>query len=449
MVNRVVKQDLEDFSQKILPTVSTCSTIDLTLTPLVPLEVMHSTLITFIIVPEDAEDAEDEEDVHIQQDTTPSLEIVLKDGKDNIISNIKFNSIDDAVSSGKALAKLTFVPQPDTSYHLCYNYYKGEYDQSLVLTDFHVEALVHGHRLAEVFNVFGGLGSGSSGIEWKQGEMILQDGNLSREVKKMILNFSYSLSDYKIIDGTVLHCAVVGASKNMVDLITEYIGMEACDRGGQTLLHTASACGNVQMAKALIDSYVRNEGHRYTKYTAGLEEAFLSRHVDKKGLSVMHYASHYGQINVVNFLYEVMGQGAFSLRNHVGETPLILASRSGHMNVARFCVDFGGQESIELTDNEGVTALLSVIDTENNNYDVIKLLIDSGVDTNAVDNTGDSAMHNACWRGRLEVVKLLYEVMGQGAFSLQSDDGSTPLTLASYRGHINVAQFCVDFGGQE
>jgi ankyrin repeat protein len=229
----------------------------------------------------------------------------------------------------------------------------------------------------------------------------------------------------------------------MVDLITEYIGMEACDRVGQTLLHTASACGNVQMTKALIDSYVQNEGNRYT---AGIEEAFLSRHVDKEGLSAMHYASHYGQIDVVNFLYEVMGQGAFSLRNRDGKTSLSLASYRGHSNVAQFCVDFGGQESIEWTDNEGRTALLSAIETENNNYDVIKLLIDSGADTSAVDDDEDSAMHYVSWAGRFEVAKLLYEVMGQGAFSLRDHDGSTPLILAILRNNEDVAQFCVEFG---
>ena len=454
VVSRVVEQDLHDFSQKVIPTVLTCSTIDLTLTPLVPLEVMHSIFITFTITTtEDNEDVENEEDgPHIQQDdTTPSLVIVLKSGKDDIISDTEFTSIDDAVSSGKAVAKLSFVPQPNTSYHLSYNYSKGEYYQSLVLTDFHVEALIHGHTLAEVFNVFGALGSGncsgSSEIEWKRGEMILRDGSsLSREIKKMILSFSYSLSTYDIIDGTVLHCAVVGASKSMVDLITEYIGMEACDKGGRSLLHTASACGNIQMAKALIDSYVRKEGHLYS---TGLEEAFLTGHVDKEGWSVMHYASHYGKVDAVMNLLEVMGQGAFSFQNHAGSTPLTFASQSGHIDVARLCVEFGSQASIELTDNEGMTALLSAIQTRNiNNYDVIKLLIDSGADTNVLDNDGYSAMHHASMTGRLEVIKLLYEVMGQGIFSLQNHTGSTPLTLASQSGHIDVARLCVEFGSQ-
>ena len=79
VVSRVVEQDLHDFSQKVLPpTVLTCSTIDLTLTSLVHVEVIHSLLITFTITTtEGNEDIENEEDgpPHIQQDDTrtPSL----------------------------------------------------------------------------------------------------------------------------------------------------------------------------------------------------------------------------------------------------------------------------------------------------------------------------------------------------------------------------------------
>ena len=104
-------------------------------------QVFHSILIKAIIAPKegkhDDDDDDAEEDDLIQQvtPTTSSLDIILKNGKDDVIDEIVFISIGDAVSSEKALAKLSFVPRPDTSYHLYYKYLNG-YDQPLVLTDF-------------------------------------------------------------------------------------------------------------------------------------------------------------------------------------------------------------------------------------------------------------------------------------------------------------------------
>ena len=48
------------------------------------------------------------------------------------------------------------------------------------------------------------------------------------------------------------------------------------------------------------------------------------------------------------------------------------------------CVEFGSQASIHIVDDNGRTALHHA--SRVGNYDVVRLLIDSGADTSAVDN---------------------------------------------------------------
>ena len=57
-------------------------------------------------------------------------------------------------------------------------------------------------------------------------------------------------------------------------------------------------------------------------------------------------------------------------------------------------------------------------------------------------------MHKAACFKQLEVVKILAERMGQGAFDLQDNHGTTPLLYASMAGSIDIVKFGVEFGTQ-
>ncbi|KAL2865163.1 ankyrin repeat-containing domain protein [Aspergillus lucknowensis] len=98
------------------------------------------------------------------------------------------------------------------------------------------------------------------------------------------------------------------------------------------------------------------------------------------------------------------------VRDRDGNTPLILA--------ARFC------------DESFLKPLLT--------------LVNRGVDLEARNHVGRTALAEAAWRGRAEIAKLLLE---SGAkIESRDNDGSTPLILAAVDGHEKVVKLLLDRG---
>ncbi|VDI16368.1 Hypothetical predicted protein [Mytilus galloprovincialis] len=71
----------------------------------------------------------------------------------------------------------------------------------------------------------------------------------------------------------------------------------------------------------------------------------------------------------------------------------------------------------------------------------------SRVDTTIKDNEGRSALHLACQNGHTEVIKLLMDV-GMN-INDTTNRGSTPLHLACFGGHYETVKFLLDLNGQE
>ena len=106
----------------------------------------------------------------------------------------------------------------------------------------------------------------------------------------------------------------------------------------------------------------------------------------------------------------------------------------------RLCIDYTDVDTFFDLLEEGALALGGA-----GNVDVVKLFVAAGMDVDAKDRYGQTALHVAAGRGRLDIVKFL---KCAGA-NLEARDaaGYTPLGRAGRRGHTDVVDYLRSVGG--
>src|SRR5512135_2236528 len=112
----------------------------------------------------------------------------------------------------------------------------------------------------------------------------------------------------------------------------------------------------------------------------------------------------------------------------------------------------GNKERIELfikagmdvnaKDNDGNTALMRA--SAGDNFEMVRLLINKGADLNARDNAGYTALMFASSKGDLELVTLL--IKNGADVNASNNDEETPLMLDSLKGHIAITQLIIKNG---
>ncbi|KAK8080213.1 hypothetical protein PG997_008031 [Apiospora hydei] len=102
----------------------------------------------------------------------------------------------------------------------------------------------------------------------------------------------------------------------------------------------------------------------------------------------------------------------------------------------------GDNHSVGVKDSAGQTSLH--VASSRGRLEVAKLLIEKGADIKAAENDGRTPLHWASWGGHLEVAKLLIE---KGAdVKAAENDGRTPLHWASNGGRLEVAKLLIEKG---
>ena len=139
-----------------------------------------------------------------------------------------------------------------------------------------------------------------------------------------------------------------------------------------------------------------------------------------------------------------------NMRGPDRNTPLMEAAYGGHAETVKLLLDRGADPSVKKRDGATAWTLTSnsqVLDVFKNvealvtaagegNQAAVQDLMRKGTPVNALNRSGEGALHTASWHGRTEIVKLLLD---NGANpELKKADGATALSLASGQNHSQI-----------
>ena len=182
-----------------------------------------------------------------------------------------------------------------------------------------------------------------------------------------------------------LHAASAAGNTEMVKLLLDHgIQVDLLDENGLSPLHAASARGRPVIVKLLLDHGAQVD----------LQEP--------SGRSSLHLASVQGHTRTAKLLLQHGAQVDLP-ENKRGQSPLHLASALGHAKTVELLLDHGAQ--VDLQEDIGWTALH--VASAEGHPEIVKVLLDHGAQVDLINDEGFSALHVA----KAETAKLLLEHM--------------------------------------
>ncbi|XP_050988128.1 B-cell lymphoma 3 protein homolog isoform X1 [Labeo rohita] len=215
---------------------------------------------------------------------------------------------------------------------------------------------------------------------------------------------------------TPLHIAVVQENCQLVIWLTDIYrrgrkDLDVFNNLRQTPLHLAVITHQPILVKALLE--------------AGADPGAL----DRNGQTALHLCCEHGEADCLSVILRHYPQNPspyLEIRNYEGLTPLHLAVQNGDKKLARILLKSGAE--INAGDNKsGRSPLVHAV--ENNFTDMVIFLIESGCDVNAQSYSGNTALHSACGRGHIEIVRVLLK---NGAdSSVKNNHNDTAIMVAN------------------
>ncbi|CAM9793284.1 unnamed protein product [Ectocarpus sp. 6 AP-2014] len=211
------------------------------------------------------------------------------------------------------------------------------------------------------------------------------------------------------------------AGAGNLDLVTKLQGAGA----GGSALHLALKAGQDALARGL------------------LEMGAPSKEKDDSGDTPLHLAAANGLGNIVSLL---LRNGAeVNVLDSKGRTPIHLSAQCGSLPAVQALLDAGGDSSFRYGKDKAFSALS--LAARRGHVEVMQALIRHGVDVNAPDSNGCTALHSAAMGDTVGAINALIEA---GA-KINAQGGTygkryTPLHMASERGSSKAALSLVKHG---
>ncbi|XP_037909760.1 ankyrin repeat and KH domain-containing protein mask isoform X3 [Hermetia illucens] len=193
---------------------------------------------------------------------------------------------------------------------------------------------------------------------------------------------------------------------------------------GESLLSMACSAGYYELAQVLLAMSAAQVEDKGQKECTPLMEAASAGHVDIIRLLISHNA-------------DVNAQCA------TGNTPLMFACAGGHVEAVKELLKHGA--NVEDQNENGHTPLMEAASA--GHVEVAKVLLEHGAGINTHSNEfKESALTLACYKGHLNMVRFLLQAGADQEH--KTDEMHTALMEASMDGHVEVARLLLDSGAQ-
>ncbi|XP_044136846.1 ankyrin repeat and KH domain-containing protein 1-like [Bufo gargarizans] len=346
-------------------------------------------------------------------------------------------------------------------------------------------------KLAAVLS--SGAGSGSDEDEVSEVESFIldqEDNSVLKTVSELFLSTAAEVADLRTVDPAtqarleaVLEAAGIGklsttdgkafADPEVLQRLTSSVSC-ALDEAAAALtrmradsFHTGQV-DNRSLAEACSDGDVNavrkllNEGRSVNEHTkegesllclacsAGyyeLVQVLLAMHANvedrgnKGDITPLMAAASGGFVDIVKAL--LLHSADVNAQSSTGNTALTYACAGGFVDVVKVLLEEGA--NIEEHNENGHTALMEAASA--GHVDVARILLENGAGINAHSNEfKESALTLACYKGHLEMVRFLLKAGADQEH--KTDEMHTALMEACMDGHVGVARLLLDSGAQ-
>ena len=274
------------------------------------------------------------------------------------------------------------------------------------------------------------------------------------KIVEVLLQESMDANAVDNLGDTPLTLAAENGDNRVINLLISHgADPNKANDKGDTALVKAAKYGYTEVAKLLLDNGVdpnktNNEGN------TALSEAAYFNHVhivkmlldnsadpniaNSEGGTALLKAAIHCRIEVIELLLDSGADPSKS--NDKGQTALSWAAERGSVNIAKLLLDAGASPH-----GNNIRPMHSAIISHR--VDIVRLLLDSGLDVNDRDSKGYTSLHYAANRGKVEIVNILME---RGAdVNAVNDYGETPLhCAASWQDQPGVIRLLVEHGAR-
>ena len=246
-------------------------------------------------------------------------------------------------------------------------------------------------------------------------------------------------------------------SVEMVECVFKEIYVNASDYSGNTPLHIACNNNKTSIVKfftdmSICDQFVLNkdkENPLHLSCKGSLETVKLLTitvehllQISSSGLTPLHIACKCNKLDIVQYLLEVMKEHGLDISSVVDRGtvhPLKLACETGNAQLVKFLIDKGVNMFDKLPDGNTILHIACSVGS----LEMVKYLIDSGHDTLITNSRKEFPLHIACTKN-LGLVEITSYKCGAAELEARIVNGLTPLHLAVSNGLFDVVKYLVE-----